>query len=50
MGRSVMEKCIIRIKDMSFKYDKEYLFKNFNIEIEENTFVSIIGKNGSGKK
>ena len=44
-----MEKCIIRIKDMSFKYDKEYLFKNFNMEIEENTFVSIIGKNGSGK-
>ena len=44
-----MEKCIIRIKDMSFKYDKEYLFKNFKMEIEENTFVSIIGKNGSGK-
>lgn len=44
-----MTKQIIKIKNMTFKYDQEYLFKDFNLEIEENSFVAIIGKNGSGK-
>ena len=35
---------------MSFKYKKEdYLFRNFNLEIKEGSFTTIIGKNGSGK-
>lgn len=42
-------KKVIRIKSMSFKYKDEYLFKNFDLDIDEGTFVSIIGKNGSGK-
>ncbi len=49
--REVMEKSIIKIVNMSFKYKKEdYLFRNFNLEIKEGSFTTIIGKNGSGKK
>ena len=45
-----MEKSIIKIVNMAFKYNKEdYLFKNFNLEIKKGSFTSIIGKNGSGK-
>ena len=45
-----MEKSIIKIVNMSFKYKKEdYLFRNFNLEIKEGSFTTIIGKNGSGK-
>ena len=44
-----MVKSIIKIKNMSFKYNEEYLFKDFNLEITPGSFVSIIGKNGSGK-
>lgn len=44
-----MEKPIIKVKNMSFKYDNDYIFKDFNLDIEANTFVSIIGKNASGK-
>ena len=34
---------------MSFKYDNNYIFKEFDLDIEKGSFVSIIGKNGSGK-
>lgn len=44
-----MEKSIIKIKSMSFKYDDNYIFRDFDLEIEENSFVCIIGKNASGK-
>lgn len=45
-----MEKNIIKIVNMTFKYNKEdYLFKNFNLEIKKGSFTTIIGKNGSGK-
>ena len=44
-----MEKSIITVKNMSFKYDSEYIFKDFDLEIEPGTFTCIIGKNGSGK-
>lgn len=44
-----MERSIIKVKSMSFKYNEEYLFKNFNLEIMSGTFTTIIGKNGSGK-
>lgn len=45
-----MEKSIIKIVNMSFKYNKEdYLFRNFNLDIKEGSFTTIIGKNGSGK-
>lgn len=44
-----MERSIIKVKSMSFKYDNSYIFKDFNLDINPGTFVSIIGKNGSGK-
>ncbi len=44
-----MEKKIIKIKSMSFKYDDDYIFKNFDLEIDPNTFVCIVGNNASGK-
>ena len=38
-----MEKSIIKIVNMAFKYNKEdYLFKNFNLEIKKGSFTSII--------
>lgn len=44
-----MERSIIKVKSMSFKYDNNYIFKEFDLDIEKGSFVSIIGKNGSGK-
>ena len=44
-----MEKSIIKVKSMSFKYDDNYIFNDFNLEIEPSSFVCIIGKNASGK-
>lgn len=40
---------IIKINNMSFKYDEEYIFKDFNLEIDKCSFTTIIGMNGSGK-
>lgn len=44
-----MERSIITVKSMSFKYDNNYIFKDFDLEIEKGTFTTIIGQNGSGK-
>ena len=44
-----MKRQIIKVNNMSFKYNDKHLFKDFNLEIEEYSFVSIIGMNGSGK-
>lgn len=44
-----MERSIIKIKSMSFKYGNNYIFKDFDLDIEPESFVCIIGKNGSGK-
>lgn len=44
-----MKKYIIKVNNMSYKCNDEYLFKDFNLEIEKSSFVSIVGPNGSGK-
>ena len=44
-----MERSIIKVKSMSFKYNNDYIFKDFDLDIEAGSFVSIIGSNGSGK-
>ena len=44
-----MEKGIIKVNNMTFKYNDKNIFKNFNLEIKQGEFVTIIGKNGSGK-
>ena len=39
----------IEFRDMSFKYNKNYIFKDFNLEIKDKQKVGIIGVSGSGK-
>lgn len=40
----------IIVKDLSFSYNRRNeVFSNFNLTIENGTFVSILGSNGSGK-
>ncbi len=43
------EKFMIEFKDIDFKYEDKYIFKNFNLKINCNEITSIVGKNGSGK-
>jgi len=40
---------IIEVKDLCFDYDGVPVLKNVNFNIEDGTFISIIGPNGSGK-
>lgn len=39
----------LEIKNLSFKYDNKKIFDKLSLSIDENTFVSISGKNGCGK-
>ncbi|MCX8188591.1 MAG: energy-coupling factor ABC transporter ATP-binding protein [Nitrososphaeria archaeon] len=39
----------IKIEDLWFKYEKNYVLKNVNLEIPCNSIVSVMGPNGSGK-
>lgn len=41
---------MITVKDLSYKYKTgDFVLSNINLEIKTNEFVTIIGKNGSGK-
>ncbi|MEA3452136.1 MAG: ATP-binding cassette domain-containing protein [Bacteroidota bacterium] len=40
---------MIRIENLTFYFDKEKIFKNFSVQIPDNSFVSIIGESGKGK-
>ena len=40
---------MIKVKNLYFRYDKEFVLKNINLEIKEGSFTAIIGANGSGK-
>ena len=40
---------IIDVKNLSFKYDEQIVFKNVNIKVEKGDFLAFIGPNGSGK-
>jgi len=42
-------KDLINIKNLTFKYNDNYIFKNFNTNIEAGKINMIIGSNGSGK-
>ncbi|MDC0933435.1 ATP-binding cassette domain-containing protein [Arcobacteraceae bacterium] len=44
------EKCVLKINDLSFGYQKENLmYKNFNLEVNRGEIISIVGTSGSGK-
>ena len=51
MGLMDMKKCIIKAKDLSFRYEgkEEYAVDHVNLEIERGSFVCVLGRNGSGK-
>lgn len=42
---------IVSVKNISFRYGEEdkYILKDFSLEIEEGSFVALLGHNGSGK-
>ena len=40
---------IIEVKNVSFKYDRDYVFENINFDVDKGDFVGIIGSNGAGK-
>lgn len=44
-----MKKKIVEIKNLHFKYDKNYLFKELNMTVYEGEFAALIGENGVGK-
>ena len=44
-----MNSSIIKVKDLTFKYEDKVIFKNLNLDIYEGSFTTIIGKNSSGK-
>ena len=39
----------VDIKNLSFNYKGAFVFNNLNIEVEKGTFMTILGKGGSGK-
>jgi len=39
----------LNIKNVDFKYEKEFLFKNLNLKISKNSITAIYGESGSGK-
>ncbi|RLA66798.1 MAG: ABC transporter [Epsilonproteobacteria bacterium] len=40
---------VIDIKDLYFRYEKQSVLENINLQIEEKDFLAIIGPNGGGK-
>ncbi len=40
---------MIESKNLYFKYEEDYILRNVNLKIIENSFTAIIGANGSGK-
>lgn len=44
-----MSRSIIKVRDLSFKYDDREIFNDLNLDIYEKSFTTIIGPNGSGK-
>ena len=40
---------MIRIKNLTKKYGEKVVYQNFNLDIEENKTLVILGESGSGK-
>ncbi len=39
----------IELKDISFKYEDDYVLKNFNLKVPKGHSVALVGQSGSGK-
>ncbi len=44
-----LEKNIIKVKNLTFSYEKQRVLEDINFAIEKNDFLTIIGPNGGGK-
>ncbi|PLR93844.1 metal ABC transporter ATP-binding protein [Bacillus sp. T33-2] len=42
-------KPIVEIMDLSFRYDKEIVLKDINLEVDRGAYLAVVGPNGSGK-
>ena len=40
---------IIEINNLNYSYKDNIIFENLNLNIKQNTFTTILGKNGSSK-
>lgn len=40
---------LVKLENISFRYDEEWVLKNLNLEIKKNKCIGIIGKSGEGK-
>ena len=44
-----MKKPVISVKNLFFKYDKEFVLQDISVDIFEKDYVAVIGPNGGGK-
>lgn len=47
--KQLKKQIAIEVKNLFFKYDKEYILEDINLKIFENEYIAIIGPNGGGK-
>ena len=47
--KKVNNMSIIKIKNLSFSYEKQKILENINLEVQKKDFLAIIGPNGGGK-
>ncbi|MEJ6949924.1 metal ABC transporter ATP-binding protein [Natronospora cellulosivora (SeqCode)] len=40
---------VIKVKNVSFKYDEQVVLKNINLKVAKGDFLALLGSNGSGK-
>ncbi|MDX1809368.1 MAG: ABC transporter ATP-binding protein [Sulfurospirillaceae bacterium] len=40
---------VLKVKDVSFSYDRQKILENINLNVEEKDYLAIIGPNGGGK-
>lgn len=48
-GKKLSKVTSLKFKNVSFKYDDEYILKDFSFEISKPGLYAIVGENGSGK-
>ena len=40
---------VIRVQDVSFRYDRDYVLEDINLSVPRGAFLGMVGPNGSGK-
>ena len=48
--QAIKKKCEIKLSDINYSFKDKDIFKNLNMKISTNSFISIFGKSGAGKK